>query len=109
VALLAGHVRPLRAPRTGALLPPDERGPSLRLTGPDGTQRVWLDPPGRPLTVEWTEVKNPLRVTFIRAGDDAAAAGGPRAIRLVTPDASGRVGGVSRPAVDTGSTPRCSR
>jgi len=106
VALLAGHVRPLRAPRTGALLPSDERGPSLRLTGAEGTQRVWLDPAGRPLAVEWTEVKNPLRVTFTRAGDDAAAAGGPRAIRLVTLD--GRLDVLveyREPAVDTGFDP----
>ena len=43
VALLAGHVRPMPAPRTGTLLPPDETGASLRLSGSEGTQRIWLD------------------------------------------------------------------
>ena len=106
VALLAGHVRPLRAPRTGALVAPDERGPSVRLSGAEGTQRVWLDPAGRPLAVEWTEVKNPLRVTFTRAADDAAAAGGPRAIKLITLDGRLEVSVQYRePLVDTGFDP----
>lgn len=106
VALLAGHVRPLRAPRAGALLPPDDRGPSLRLNGAEGAQRVWLDPSGRPLAGEWTEGKHPLRVTFTRAEDDAAAVGGPRAIRLVTPDGRLDVSVTYRqPLLDSGFDP----
>ncbi len=106
VALLAGHVRPLRAPLTGTLVAADERGPSLRLTGAEGTQRVWLGAAGRPLAVEWTEVKNPLRVTFTRAADDALTAGSPRGIKLVTLDGRLNVSVDYRePAVDAGFDP----
>ena len=101
VALLSGHVRPLPAPRTGAVLPADETGPSLQLAGAEGTQRVWLDDSGRPLKAEWTEGKNPMRVTFTR---DPATAGGdvPRATELVTLDGKLRVSVTYRdPAVDT--------
>jgi hypothetical protein len=106
VALLAGHVRPLRAPRSGALVPPDETGPSLRLTGAEGTQRIWLDAPGRPLKVEWTEGKNPMRVTFTRTESDSSAGVVPQTIRLVTLDGRLEVSVTYRePAVDTGFDP----
>jgi outer membrane lipoprotein-sorting protein len=106
VALLAGHVRPLRAPRSGALVPPDETGPSLRLTGAEGTQRIWLDAPGRPLKVEWTEGKNPMRVTFTRTERDPSAGIVPQTIRLVTLDGRLEVSVTYRePAVDTGFDP----
>jgi hypothetical protein len=106
VALLAGHVRPLRAPRSGALVPPDETGPSLRLTGAEGTQRIWLDAPGRPLKVEWTEGKNPMRVTFTRTESDPSAGVVPKTIRLVTLDGRLEVSVTYRePAVDTGFDP----
>jgi hypothetical protein len=106
VALLAGHVRPLRAPRSGALVPPDETGPSLRLTGAEGTQRIWLDAPGRPLKVEWTEGKNPMRVTFTRTESDPSAGVVAKTIRLVTLDGRLEVSVTYRePAVDTGFDP----
>jgi outer membrane lipoprotein-sorting protein len=107
VALLAGHVRPLRAPRSGALLPADEVGPSVRLNGDEGTQRTWLDPAGRPLKVEWTEGKNPMRVTFTRPASDPATGGSvPRAIALVTLDGRLEVSVTYRdPAVETGFDP----
>lgn len=102
VALLAGHVRPVRAPRAGALLPPDETGPSLSLTGAEGTQRIWLDAVGRPLKVEWGDGKNPMRVTFTRPEGDPSAGSGPQAIRLVTLDGRLEVSVTYRePAVDT--------
>lgn len=85
VAFLAGQVRPMPAPRTGTLVPPDETGSSLRLSGPEGTQRIWLDPAGHPLKVEWTEGKSPLRVTFTR-GEDGGDPAPPREIRLQTLD-----------------------
>ena len=102
VALLAGQVRPMPAPRTGSLLPPDETGPSLLLSGSDGNQRVWLDAAGRPLKVEWTEAKSPLRVTITRAEDPTAAAV-PREIRLETLDGKLEVAVVYRePRVNSG-------
>ena len=85
VAFLAGQVRPMPAPRTGALMPPDETGSPLRLSGPEGTQRIWLDPAGHPLKVEWTEGKSPLRVTFTR-GEGGGDPAPPREIRLQTLD-----------------------
>ena len=107
VALLAGHVRPLRAPRAGALEPADDVGPSLRLSGDDGTQRTWLDPAGRPVKVEWTEGKNPMRVTFTRLAQDPATGGSvAQAIKLVTLDGRLEVAVTYRePAVDTGFDP----
>jgi hypothetical protein len=101
VALLAGQVRPMPAPRTGSLLAPDEMGPSLRLSGREGTQRVWLDPDGHPLKVEWTEGKSPLRASFARANGGAGAL--PREIRLQTPDGKLEVSVIYRePRVDSG-------
>jgi len=44
VGLLAGHVLPLRDPYSAELLPTDGVGPSLKLTGAGGTQRIWADP-----------------------------------------------------------------
>lgn len=105
VALLAGHVRPLASPRSGALLPPDETGPSLRLVSADGTQRVWLDERGRPLKAEWTEGKNPMRVTFTRVTDPAAGEF-PRATELVTLDGKLQVSVTYRePVMDSGFDP----
>jgi hypothetical protein len=106
VALLAGHVRPLGAPRAGALVPPDETGPSLRLTGAEGIQRIWHDATGRPLKAEWTEGKNPMRVTFTRSASDPSAGAVPQAIRLHTLDGRLEVSVTYRePAVDTGFDP----
>jgi hypothetical protein len=100
VALLAGHVRPLPKPRTGTLLPADDTGPSLRLSGAEGTQRVWLDDAGRPRKAEWTEVKNPFRVAFTRG--EAVGAEVPRALELATFDGKLQVSVTYRePAVDT--------
>jgi hypothetical protein len=100
-SMLAGHVRPLPAPRSGALLPADETGPALRLMGADGVQRIWLDDAGRPRKAEWTEGKHPMRVTFTRSAD---ALGGdvPQAIELVTLDGKLQVSVAYRdPVVDS--------
>ena len=102
VALLSGHVRPMPAPRTGTLMPPDETGASLRLSGPEGTQRIWLDARGRPSKVEWTEGKSPLRVTFTRAEDEGDGVP-PREIRLQTLDGKLEVSVVYRePRLNSG-------
>ena len=69
VALLSGHALPMREPLAGAMLPADESGPSLSLSGADGSQRIWLDPEtGRTRRVEWTGGKSPLRVSFTGGG-----------------------------------------
>ncbi len=76
VALLAGRVAPLADPLAAELLAADGIGPSLRLTGPDGTQRIWYDPAtGQARRVEWTGAKNPARVTFADGAPEAPPAG----------------------------------
>ena len=69
------------------LLAPDAVGPSLRLTGAPGEQRIWFDPDtGQARQVEWTG-KNPARVTFTPAPADGPPAG----FTLETADGSLRV------------------
>lgn len=102
VALLAGQVRPMPAPRTGSLLPADEIGPSLRLSGGEGTQRIWLDPEGRVVKVEWTQGKSPLRVTIARA-EVGGPTPTPREILLHTLDGRLNVSVLYRePRLDSG-------
>jgi outer membrane lipoprotein-sorting protein len=87
VALLAGRVRPMPDPTTVELMAADAVGPSLRLTGAPGEQRIWFDPDsGQVRQVEWTG-KNPARVTFTPAPADGPPAG----FMLETADASLRV------------------
>ena len=82
VALLAGRVRPMPDPTAVELVPADSVGPSLRLTGAAGEQRVWFDPDsGQARQVEWTG-KNPARVTFSPTPPDGPPAG----LQLETPD-----------------------
>jgi outer membrane lipoprotein-sorting protein len=102
VALLAGRARPLPDPIRAELVPADETGPSLRLAGPDGEQRIWFDPDsGQARQVEWTG-KNPVRVTFTAAAADAPPAG----LRLETPDGALRVAITYRnPRMNTGLDP----
>lgn len=83
VALLAGHVRPLKEPATGAVLPADDAGPSLTLSAGDTTQRIWMDlETGQARKVEWTGGKQPLRVSFTGGGPSEPIA----ALALSTPD-----------------------
>ena len=86
VALLAGHVRPIPAPRTGALVAADERGPSLRLTGAEGTQRIWLDPAGRPLAGRVDRGQESPARDLRRAGDELPPRVAPAVISLATLD-----------------------
>ena len=82
VALLAGRVRPMPDPTEVELLAADGVGPSLRLTGASGEQRIWFDPDsGQARQVEWTG-KNPARVTFAPTAPDGPPAG----LQLETPD-----------------------
>ena len=82
VALLAGRVRPMPDPTAVELVPADSVGPSLRLTGAAGEQRVWFDPDsGQARQVEWSG-KNPARVTFSPTPPDGPPAG----LQLETPD-----------------------
>ena len=75
VGLLAGRVRPMPDPTTVELLAADAVGPSLRLSGAPGEQRIWFDPDtGQARQVEWTG-KNPARVTFTPAPADGPPAG----------------------------------
>lgn len=76
VAILSGRVWPIKDASSTELLPPDMMGPSLRLAGADGEQRIWLDPvTGQARQVEWTGGKNPARVTFDQTPADAPPAG----------------------------------
>jgi outer membrane lipoprotein-sorting protein len=83
VAFLSGHARPMAEPVSGALLPPDDNGPSISLRGADASQRIWFDPETAQVKqVEWTGGKSPLRVTF--AGGSPTEP--PAAITLTTLD-----------------------
>jgi outer membrane lipoprotein-sorting protein len=102
VALLAGRVRPMPDPTEVELLAADGVGPSLRLTGASGEQRIWFDPDsGQARQVEWTG-KNPARVTFAPAPADGPPAG----LTLETADGSLRVSVVYRePRMNTSFDP----
>ena len=102
VALLGGRVRAMPDPTTVELLAADAVGPSLRLTGAPGEQRIWFDPDsGQARQVEWTG-KNPARVTFTPAPADGPPAG----FTLETADGSLRVAIVYRePRMNTSFDP----
>jgi outer membrane lipoprotein-sorting protein len=83
VALLAGHVLPMKDAQAGELLPGDANGPSLSLTGPSGTQRIWMDvATGHARKVTWTGGKQPLDVVFAGGGPTEPITG----LTLTTPD-----------------------
>ena len=102
VALLGGRVRAMPDPTTVELVAADAVGPSLRLTGVPGEQRIWFDPDsGQARQVEWTG-KNPARVTFTPAPADGPPAG----FTLETADGSLRVAIVYRePRMNTSFDP----
>jgi outer membrane lipoprotein-sorting protein len=103
VAILSGRVRPMRNPASVELVPEDLIGPSLKLSGEDGEQRIWFDPAtGQPRQVEWTGRKNPARVTFEPPGADGA----PTGLTLATLD--GKLEAVARyrePRINTAFDP----
>jgi outer membrane lipoprotein-sorting protein len=89
-------------PTTVELLAPDPVGPSVRLTGAPGEQRIWFDPDsGQARQAEWTG-KSPARVTF----PPTPADGPPAALTLETPNGSLRVSVVYRePRMNTSFDP----
>ncbi|MEK7769934.1 MAG: hypothetical protein AAB335_02540 [candidate division NC10 bacterium] len=103
VGLLSGRVRPLQAPLSGALLPPDEHGPSLSLTSREGAQRLWADPAtGLVRQVEYTQGKNPVRVVISGGGP----AEPPDGVTLASLDGKLLVAiRYRRPQIDTGFDP----
>lgn len=69
VGILAGHVLPVREPRSGAIRPVDEFGPSLELAGPRGLQRIWLDRETLVVRqVEWTGGSTRVRILYDGGG-----------------------------------------
>ena len=102
VALLGGRVRPMADPTSVDLLPADDVGPSLRLVGGSGEQRIWFDPEtGQARRVEWTG-KNPARVVFTPTPPDGPPAG----LTLDTPDGKLQVTARYRdPRMNTGLDP----
>lgn len=69
VGILAGHVLPLKDPYSAEIVPADGIGPSIKLTGAAGVQRIWADPEtGVVRQVELTAAKTPARVTYAGGG-----------------------------------------
>ncbi|MEK6665990.1 MAG: hypothetical protein AAB016_13525 [candidate division NC10 bacterium] len=69
VGILAGHVLPLKDPYSAEIVPADGIGPSIKLTGAAGVQRIWADPEtGVVRQVELTGAKTPARVTYAGGG-----------------------------------------
>ena len=107
VALLAGHVLPMKDAEAGEVRPADADGPSLSLTGPSGTQRIWMDlATGQAKKVSWTGGRQPLDVVFAGGGPAEPISG----LTLTTPD--GRLEAKMRyqsPRVDSGFDPALMR
>jgi outer membrane lipoprotein-sorting protein len=70
VGILAGRPSPARDVRVARLLPPDEDGPSLGISGADWYQRVWMDlATGLVKQIEMAGGRYEVRVTYERDGD----------------------------------------
>lgn len=83
VAILAGYVLPIPDPDSAQLLRADGLGPSLRLTGPAGDQRIWLDPAtGLVRQVELSRGGTPSRIAYGPRG----AGGVPTSLALAALD-----------------------
>ena len=60
---------PLKDPYSAEIVPADGIGPSIKLTGAAGVQRIWADPEtGVVRQVELTGAKTPARVTYAGGG-----------------------------------------
>lgn len=103
VGLLAGHVLPIKDPYSAELMPADGVGPSIRLTGAAGGQRIWVDPDtGVVRQVELTGAKKPARITYAGGGMTDP----PSSLTLTALDASITVSVRYRePRVGTGLSP----
>src|SRR4030095_4316625 len=74
---------PMKDAQAGEALPADANGPSIALTGPSGTQRIWMDfTTGQARKVTWTGGKQPLDVVFTGGGAAEPITG----VTLTTPD-----------------------
>lgn len=83
VGLLAGHVLPLKDPYSAELMPSDGVGPSIKLTGAAGVQRIWADPDtGVVRQVEVDNGKHRARITYSGGGPAEA----PSAVTLTALD-----------------------
>jgi outer membrane lipoprotein-sorting protein len=83
VALLSGHVLPLKDPEEADLVREDGAPPALALRRGDTVQRIRLDPgTGRAVDAEWSGGTRALRVAFSARGPVDAPAG----LSLSTPD-----------------------
>ncbi len=84
VGLLAGHVLPMKDPYSAELMPADGLGPSIKLTGATGAQRIWMDPEtGAVRQVELTDSRHPIRISYVGGG----ATGPPSSLTLTALDA----------------------
>jgi outer membrane lipoprotein-sorting protein len=103
VALLSGHVRPMKDPEEVELARVDADGASLTLRRGGATQRVWLDPAsGLVSQAEWTGGKRPLRVEFAERSPEHPPAG----LTLATLDGTLEVQvRYRRPQLDSGFDP----
>lgn len=69
VGILSGHILPFKDLESAELLNPDSLGPSLKLTGPAGEQRIWLDlETAIPRQVEFTGGQTPTRIAYAGGG-----------------------------------------
>lgn len=90
VGLLAGHVRPLKDPFSAELMPSDGLGPSIKLAGAEGTQRIWADPEtGVVRQVEIESGRHLARILYSGGGaGPPSGEGPPSALTLTALDAS---------------------
>ena len=69
VGLLAGYVLPIKDPYSAELMPTDAVGPSIKLTGAGGAQRIWADPEtGVVRQVEIDSGKHLARIAYSGGG-----------------------------------------
>lgn len=103
VGILAGYVLPLKDPHSAEIIPADGVGPSLKLTGATGTQRIWADPEtGVVRQVELAGSKTPARITYAGGGPGEP----PAALTLTALDQPLTVSIRYRdPRLDTGPSP----
>jgi outer membrane lipoprotein-sorting protein len=102
VGLLAGVPAPLGDPYAGEVLPADSFGPSLRLSGPGGAQRIWLDPESGVARQVELPGPRPALATF----ETRAPGEPPLALTLAALDSSLSVSIRYRdPRTDTGAPP----
>ena len=103
VGILAGYALPIKDPYSAEIVPADGVGPSIKLTGAVGVQRIWADPEtGVVRQVELLGSKNPTRITYAGGGP----ADPPASLTLTALDAPLRVSIRYRdPRLGTGPSP----